>query len=113
MYASLHRPSPFVVRPVAPMRRLVHIGCSAAAAGVLVLALACGTSAAAIHQRVVSPPHLNAQLAGYRIVGSPLTIRVKPRQYYYSVWLFVTTYPPSGIRTEKGEQVLLLWLGGD
>jgi hypothetical protein len=95
------------------MRRLIHIGCSVAAVVLLVLMLACGASAAAVHQRVVAPPRLNVQFVGYRIVASSVTIRSKPPKYYYSVWLFTTSYPPGGLRTEKGEQIMLLQLRGN
>jgi hypothetical protein len=83
------------------------------AAGLLVLALGCGASAVAIHQRVVAPPRLNVELGGYRIVTSPVTIRSNPPKYYYSVWLFTISYTPNGLRTEKGQQVLLLRLRAD
>ena len=95
------------------MRRIARIGCAAATIGLLAIALSCGAGTLAVQQRVVAPPRLNLQLAGYRVVASPVTIRSKPPQYYYSVWLFVTTYPPGSVRTEKGEQVLLVRLHTD
>jgi hypothetical protein len=96
------------------MHKVIRIGCSLWAVGLLALTLACGASVAAVHQHVVPPPRLNVQLAEYRIVASPVTIRSKPPKYYYSIWFFVTTYPPgSKLRTEKGEQILLLALRTD
>jgi hypothetical protein len=96
------------------MQKVVRIGYSLAAIALLVLALACGASAAAVHQRVVPPPRLNIQLAGYRLIASPVTVRSRPPQYFYSVWLFSTTYyPGSNVRTEKGEQIVLLRLRGN
>jgi hypothetical protein len=96
------------------MRRLIHIGCSLAAVGLLGIVLACGAGAAIVQQRAVAPPRLNVQVAGYRVVASPVTIRSKPPKYYYSVWFFVTSYPSgSKLRTEKGEQILLLPLRAD
>jgi hypothetical protein len=91
------------------MQKLIRIGYSLAAITLLVLTLACGVSAVAVHQRIVPPPRVTLQLAGYRVVGSPVTIRSKPPKYYYSVWFFVTNYyPNSALRTEKGEQIMLL-----
>jgi len=96
------------------MQKVIRIGSSVAAIVLLILTLACGASAVAVHQRIVSPPRLNVELAGYRVVASPLTIRSKPPKYFYSVWLFVTTYHPvSKLRTEKGEQIMLLQLQGN
>jgi hypothetical protein len=95
------------------MQKMIRIGYSLTAIVLLVLTLACGASAAAVHQRVVPPPRLNIQLAGYRLVASPVTIPSKQPQYYYSVWLFSTTYyTGSSLRTEKGEQIMLLRLRG-
>ena len=83
-----------------------------AAIVLLVLTLACGASALAVHQRIVAPPRLSVQLIGYRVVASPVTIRREPPQYFYSVWLFVTIYHPgSTLATEKGEQIMMLRLG--
>ena len=91
------------------MQKLIRIGYSLAAMVLLVSALACGVSAVAVHQRILPPPRVTVQLAGYRVVASPVTIRSKPPKYYYSVWLFVTNYyPGSSLRTEKGEQIMLL-----
>ena len=96
------------------MQKIIRIGSLVAAIMLLVLALACGASAVAVHQRVVSPPRLSVQLAGYRVVASPLTIRSKPPKYFYSIWLFVTIYHPgSTLRTETGEQIMLLQLRGN
>jgi hypothetical protein len=93
------------------MQKVIRIGTALAAIILLVLTLACGTGALAVHQRAIPPPRLNLQLAGYRITGSPLTIRGKPPKYYYSIWLFVTSYRPgSNIGTETGEQILLVQL---
>ena len=95
------------------MRRLIRIGSLLAAIILLVFTLACGVSALAVHQRAISP-RLNLELAGYRITGSPVTIRGKPPKYYYSIWLFVTSYRPgSKVGTETGEQILLLPLRSD
>jgi hypothetical protein len=96
------------------MRKLIRIGYSVAAVILLILTLACGASTVAVHQRIVPPPRVSLELAGYRVVASPLTIRSKPPKYYYSVWLFVSGYyPGSSLRTEKGEQILLLPLRAD
>ena len=96
------------------MQKVIRIGYMSAAIAMLVLILACGASAVAVHQRVVAPPRVNLQLAGYRLAAYPLTIRTKPPQYYYSIWLFVTSYPPGGtLPTEKGEQIMLLSLQSD
>jgi hypothetical protein len=93
------------------MRKVIRIGYSLAAIVLLVLTLACGASAVAIHQRIVPAPRLTVQLAGYRVVASPVTIRSKPPRYFYSIWLFVTIYyPGSPLPTEKGEQIMLLRL---
>lgn len=93
------------------MRKFIRIGYLLAAITLLVLILACGASVVAIHQRVVPAPRLNLELAGYRITGSPVTIRSKPPKYYYSVWLFITSYQPgSRVGTETGEQIMLLQL---
>jgi hypothetical protein len=91
------------------MHKAIRIGYSLAGITLLVLTLACGASVAAIHQRVVPPPRLEVRFAGYRVFASPLTIRSKPPKYYYSVWLFVTSYQPgSRVGTETGEQIMLL-----
>jgi hypothetical protein len=91
------------------MQKLIRIGSWVAAIVLLVLTLACGVSAVAVHQRIVAPPRVSLQLAGYRVVASPLTVRSNPPKYYYSVWLFVSGYyPGSSLRTEKGEQIMLL-----
>jgi hypothetical protein len=96
------------------MQKVIRIGSWLVAIVILILTLACGASAVAVHQRVVSPPRVNMQLAGYRLAAYPLTIRAKPPQYYYSIWLFVTSYQPgSTIRTETGEQIMLLRLRSD
>ena len=96
------------------MQKVIRIGSSVAAIVLLVLTLACGASALAVHQRIVAAPRLSVQLIGYRLVASPVTIRTKPPQYFYSVWLFVTTYHPgSTLPTETGEQIMMLQLGGN
>jgi hypothetical protein len=96
------------------MHKVIRFWYWLAAITLLVLTLACGASVAAIHQRVVPAPRLNVQFAGYRVSGSPVTIRSKPPKHYYSIWLFVTSYQPgSRVGTEKGEQILLLRLRSD
>jgi hypothetical protein len=95
------------------MRTYTNVGYSLAAIGLLVLALACGTGALAVQRRAVDLPRVNVQLGGYRVITAPVTIRSQPPEYYYSVWLFVATYPPRGPRTERGEQVLVVRLGAD
>jgi hypothetical protein len=96
------------------MRKVIRIGSSVTAIVLLVLTLACGATAAAVHQRIVPGPRLTLQLAGYRLVASPLTISGKPPKYFYSVWFFVTTYRPgSTLPTETGEQIMMLQLRGN
>jgi hypothetical protein len=93
------------------MHKAIRIGYTLAAITLLVLTLTCGAGAAAVHQGVILPPRLEVRFAGYRVSASPLTIRSKPPEYYYSIWLFVTSYrPDSNVGTEKGEQILLLRL---
>jgi hypothetical protein len=96
------------------MQKYIRIGYWLMAIVMLVMTLACGASVVAVHQRVVPPPRLSLQFAGYRVVGSPLTIRSKPPKHYYSVWLFTTSYyPGSRARSERGEQIMLLQLRGN
>ena len=79
------------------------------AAGCVILALSCGLGAVAVRQGAITPPNLNLQLGGVRLVG--ITSRLPDctqlialgclRQnqariaHIYTLWLFVQSEPNS------------------
>jgi hypothetical protein len=92
-------------------RRLRQLGYALAIA-VLAIVLTCGLGGVAVYQRVVTLPRINTQIGRYRIAAYTYTIRTRPPQYLYIVWLFVQTDPlaVTGRPIESGRQILQMRL---
>jgi hypothetical protein len=96
-------------------RKRAHLGCTLAIAWVLLLVLACGLGTVAVQQRVVQVPRVNLSFGGVRVMAYTQTIRTRPPQYFYIIWVFTKTASPikGAPATERGEQLLQVQLKPD
>ena len=69
----------------------------------------------AVQQHMVTLPNVNLHLGVYRVTASTQTLKTRPAQRFYIVWVFVKTsqFSRIGPPVERGEQVLQLPLRAD
>ena len=68
-------------------RRHRQIVCALAIACLLLL-LSCGTGVIAVYERAIVLPRTNVRLGPWRVMAYTQTIRTKPPQHFFIVWVF-------------------------